>query len=304
VALLSDIIADRQYLSSLKNNFYNRSPVSADQFQKLTTISQSFSHIHQQYCQLDETFLCEIDHQLELLNQQHYHLHQQYLVDSENFFGKVLIESFDYILNTRRKIQNHTQQRINHKIQLRSSWIFPGLVFRPMAFSDLRPLVACDPLYLVDSDRELIDYSLKQFPPEYQRRLRPYVVDSSAKNFLHPLPQGNFGLVVALDFFNYKDFATMKKYLKEIFLLLRPGGICSFSFNDCDHSYETRMTEQHVYSYIPGSMLRPEIVNLGYNLIYHSRDLSGTSWWEIQKPGEISTIRGGQTLAKVIAKSK
>ena len=165
-------------------------------------------------------------------------------------------------------------------------------------------MVSCNPLYLVDLDRALLDVSVSTFPEAFQQRLRPYVIDHTRENFLHPLPIGNFGLITALCYFNYKDIDQVKQYLIQIYQLLKPGGICSFSFNDCDYSHEISLAESNVNSYIPGSMLKPMIFDIGYHIIFQSRDVSGISWWEIQKPGEISSLRGGQTLAKIIAKSK
>lgn len=303
---LSEIVDQRKKLQDIKKNFAD---ISGQQhrrswFDHNQNTATFFPQFNQRYLDLDQDFIDTVDHQIQKLNQLWATQHQQYLLDSQHFFNKILNENFNHVTNTMWRLSARTHDVIVNKLKSHSNWTYPGLIFRPSALQDLRAMVSCNPLYLVDQDRELLDQSLKEFPDAYQQRLRPYVIDHHKKNFLHPLPIGNLGFVVALYYFNFKDIDTINNYLKQIFQLLKPGGICSFSFNDCDHSHEINQAERHVNSYVPGHMLCDMIKKLGYHVIFQSRDITGISWWEIQKPGEITSLRGGQTLAKIIAKSK
>jgi len=302
---LSQIVVYRQKLEHLRENFFvgTGKKTREELFRELGKISHSFLDLDQKFNQLDNEFVETINREIQLLIDQHRHLEKQCLTDSANYFGP-MIESAEFITNTRWKLSPQTQQLIVNKIRSHSDWIFPGLIFRPSALDDIRPMVSCNPLYLVDVNQDILNETMKNYPIEFQQRLRPYVIDQNKENFLSILPFENFGLIVAPYYFNFRDLPTVEKYLAEIFKLLKPGGICSFSFNDCDHSHETKMAENLVNSYIPGSMLKSKIFNMGYHIIFARRDITGISWWEIQKPGKISSVRGGQPLAKIIAKSR
>jgi hypothetical protein len=44
--------------------------------------------------------------------------------------------------------------------------------------------------------------------------------------------------------------------------------------------------------------------NIGFQLVHqHSLD-SAMTWIELQRPGQLTSLRGGQSLARIVAKSK
>jgi hypothetical protein len=298
---LSEIVKNIDYLKFLQREFFLATGQKTRQelFLELAKFPTDFAELSNDYETLDKKFLDSINQQLQFLKSTTEILHKNYLIDSQRHFGSI-IESAEYIRNVRWRLSSQTETLIKNKIQSHSNWIFPACVFRPSALTDLRSIVSCDPLYLIDHNREILDQTVGQYPREYQNRLRPYVLDYQGG--LDFLPQNNFGLVVAAYFFNFKDINTIERYLSGIFKLLRHGGICSFSFNDCNYSHEIDLAENRINSYVPGDRLKKIIMSLGYYTIFSYRDLTGISWWEIQKPGEISSLRGGQTLAKIIAK--
>jgi hypothetical protein len=53
--------------------------------------------------------------------------------------------------------------------------------------------------------------------------------------------------------------------------------------------------------YTPGRQIRSLLNELKFEIIGEYRGLDNLFWMEIQKPGEITSIRGGQSLAKIIA---
>lgn len=195
-----------------------------------------------------------------------------------------------------------TRNLVQNKCQSHAHWTFPGLVFRPQVCTFLRSLVACHPLYLCDHAQPIdhIKHVVSLFPNEYQQRLRLYSIDQTATTILGHLPQMTFGFVAAFRFFNTKSLDDMNRYFSEIFNLLRPGGVFGFSFNDCDHSYEISLVEKRLECYTPGHTVKQLLQDLGFCVILQHRDIGGSSWWEVQRPGQITSLRGSQTQARII----
>ncbi len=160
-------------------------------------------------------------------------------------------------------------------------------------------LVACDPLYLVDTDPELFKHVKKMWNPEYQRRLRYYTVSESDRRIFHQLPQFQFGLIVAVDFFNFRPLDLIERYLLEIYQLLRPGGMVIFTYNNCDYPIGVDNFENSYYCYTPGRHVKAMAEKIGFR-VAASFDLeNNVSWLELQKQGTKSSLRGGQTLGRI-----
>jgi len=91
--------------------------------------------------------------------------------------------------------------------------------------------------------------------------------------------------------------------LKSMMELLRPGGVAVFTFNDCDYPQEVDKVEKMRYCYTNGHVVRKLCTNIGYNILADIRRdeelLTTVSWLEIQKPGTLNSLRGGQNLAAI-----
>ena len=94
---------------------------------------------------------------------------------------------------------------------------------------------------------------------------------------------------------------VIKQYLNEMFVILKPGGIAMFTYNNCDLPGAVRNFEAGMFCYTPKSLLIPMIEAQGFEIV-NSFDNSkiNRSWVEIKKPGELKTIKGGQTLAQIV----
>jgi SAM-dependent methyltransferase len=113
------------------------------------------------------------------------------------------------------------------------------------------------------------------------------------------LPKGQFNLVFSWNFFNYLTLNNIKKYLVQIYDLLRPGGVFIFTFNNGDLSAGAAYAENYYMSYVPKSMLVPVCEELGFEVL-HTQDLEpALSWLEIRKPGELQTVKVSQALGKI-----
>jgi predicted methyltransferase len=50
-------------------------------------------------------------------------------------------------------------------------------------------------------------------------------MNAKIKKFSSKLPDAQFGLVFAYNYFNFRPFEMMKKYFAEIYQKLKPGGM-------------------------------------------------------------------------------
>jgi hypothetical protein len=178
-------------------------------------------------------------------------------------------------------------------------------MFRPGLEAFVEQLVPLDPLYLADQDLALLQPAVKGFTKEYQRRLRLYEIpERTDQLLLSQLPDGQFGYCFAYNYFNFKPLEVINQYLQELWNKMRPGGVIFFTFNDCDYSQGVGLAEKKFMCYTPGHMIVEHAENLGYEINQRHRGKGDVCWLEIQKPGKITSMRGGQTLAKIVAKSK
>jgi hypothetical protein len=176
------------------------------------------------------------------------------------------------------------------------------MIIRPGLETFVSDMVSFDPLYLVDQDQELLFPSILQFPEQYQRRLRPYVVNERDESLpiLAQLPDNQFGMCLAYNFFNFKPLTVMEKWLGELYTKLRPGGRLMMTFNDCDNEKAVKLAENYYACYTPSRMVRDIALKHGYEIYFVWNDNLPSTWMELQKPGSLSSLRGGQALARAI----
>ena len=209
--------------------------------------------------------------------------------------------STDHILNHKRlRIDDEGNILLRSHLRNCTDWRIPGMIIRPAQESFIEDLVPMDPLYLVDQNLELLQPAMSSFTPEYQRRLRPYAVDDyQDEHPLWKLPDNQFGLVFVWNYFQYKPLSVVQRYLTDIYKKLRLGGVCIFTYNECDREYGVQSAEQNFMCYTPGRLIKKHAKSLGFELMENHH--GPVTWLKIKKPGEIESIRGGQSLAKIVA---
>lgn len=226
-----------------------------------------------------------------------------YQESSRVYEQEMCFETTEYILNRRLGIDDDSNLALRGRIRLYTDWRIPGMIIRPGREDFVEDMVPMDPLYLVDHHQELLDPAILKFTVEYQRRLRPYVVKEYHENkILEKLPNEQFGFVLAFNYFNYKPIEVIKRYLDEVFQKLRPGGVFIMTFNDCDIAHSVALAEKSFMCYTPGREIRQHAEALGYEILNHYRGQGDLCWFELKRPGEITSLRGGQTLAKIVPK--
>lgn len=247
-----------------------------------------------------EQTLCKIRQGVrELITQQE----PEYFNNSTKLYKAMRHETSEYILQRIRPIDPIKKSQLRSRLQTYTDWKYPGLIIRPAHSLWVEDLVALDPMYFVDIREDLISPAVSQFPPEYQRRLRRYVIDeSSSTPIFEKLPHQQFGFVYGFDYFNYRPLEIIKQYLSEVFGLLRTGGTFFFNFNDCDQQGGVALTENHFCCYTPARLIYEYATEVGYEIVHQETIDAASTWVELKKPGQLTSVRGGQCLAGIFRK--
>ena len=204
------------------------------------------------------------------------------------------------ILSRTLNILESEKNIITSRILSYADWHYPAAIIRPGCEDFINHLVANDPLYLIDEHKDLLLPAMNRFNQQYQNRLRPCVInESNGTNILDRLPDNQFSFFVAYNYFDYKPLDIIKIYLTEIFKKLRPGGTLAMTFNDCDYAGAVSRVENRTGYYTPGRMILEHCVQIGYTEIFKLANNESSTWVELQKPGTLTSVRGGQTLAKI-----
>lgn len=230
----------------------------------------------------------------------------EYLEHStEVWHGGMKYDSNDIILNRRMRIDPDDDIMLRSHLRNLTDWRFPGMIIRPGLETFIEDLVPLDPLYVVDHNLDLMEPSVSKFTPEYQRRLRKYVIDDQQDGeILGKLPNNQFGAIFAYHFFNHKPLELINRYITELYDKLRPGGQLIATYNNCDLSHGVIRSEHTWMLYTPKRLILDHACRLGFELILAYDGTGDVSWLELRKPGDLASLRGGQTLAKIVAKTE
>ncbi len=258
-------------------------------------INSSYEKFEDQLNQLKK----EVANQIEIAEkpwfQESYRLYEEEMVN----------ETVEYILNRRPELTYESEMMLKSRLMNYTDWKCPGMIIRPGRENFIQQMVSYDPLYLIDQDRDLLTPAMTQFPELYQQRLRPYTINEHDTHpILHKIPQGQFGICLVYNFFNFRPLEVIKQYLEEIYTKLKPGGTLIMTINDCDNEKAVDLVERHFACYTPGYLIKNLAQNIGYKLTFSWDDGVPMTWLELQRPGQVTSLKGGQTLAKRVAKSK
>jgi len=230
---------------------------------------------------------------------------QEYLQASMRLYREQLIHRpVDRILNTRMRIDDSDDLSLRTHLKNLTDWRMPGMIIRPGVENYIEDMVPLDPLYVVDHHKELIRVATSKFTPEYQRRLREYVINDWADGpILSKMPNNQFGVIFAYHYFNHKPIPIINKFLTEFYEKLRPGGSVIMTYNNCDLAHGVIRADHMWMLYTPRRLIERHALDVGFELVHAVDGKGDVSWLELRKPGDITSLRGGQTLAKILAKT-
>jgi SAM-dependent methyltransferase len=265
----------------------------------------------QQLCQQNDIINQEFEklsntvNQLRLQVQQQIEIQEKYwLQESYRLFeDEMRSEHHDYILNRRPQITPETILR--SRLRMYSDWKYPGMIIRPGLETLASEMVGFDPLYLIDTSPDLLGKVplINNFTPEYRSRLRNIVIQETLDfEILEKIPDNQFGLCLVYNFFNFRPLEYVRKYLNEIYQKLRPGGVLIMTYNDCSRVPGVQLAEMHFACYTPRTLITDLVEHIGFDRLHTWHNDGASTFLEIRKPGELTSLRGGQTLAKIMYK--
>lgn len=233
-------------------------------------------------------------------------LEPQYLAQSYQWYERAMErDTVEYVLNRRFSINTTVRDYLQSRVMAHSDFHYAGMLIRPGLEDWVEHMVACDPLYLVDTNHDLFAPVKTKFNELYQSRLRYYAIrETSQEPMMDLLPDAQFGFCLAYNFFHYKPFEIIRAYLQEIYQKLRPGGVLAMTYNDCDRRGAVELAERSFTCYTPGRMILALCDSIGFMIEQNYRIDAAVNWVELRRPGQMTSLRGGQTLAKIVAKSK
>lgn len=244
----------------------------------------------------------DYDHKL---TEQIHEQEKSYLVESEERFSRENVnQTIEGIKQRHLAINDDTKEYLKTRISYYTAWDQTGLQICPSQGDLTHTLVSFDPLYLIDYGDILIKPVRDQFNKQYSNRLRSYVMPQikDGNTLFHKLPQEQFGFILAYNFFDTLSMNIIQRMLSECYHLLKPGGKMLFTFNDCDLPHNISLYERTHKYYTPGRLVRHYLENMGFTVLKHFRETYGMAWFEIEKPGKLDSIKGGQVLAQVANK--
>lgn len=263
-------------------------------------LQQHLQCIQQSIDQYEST-LSQLQHEVKLLIET---AEKPWFQESYRLYDEEMChETTESRLERRPQLPVDDMMLLQSRVQSYSDWRHPGLIIRPGLEEFIQHMVCFDPLYIVDQDQELLQPALDRYPEEYQRRLRPYTIKESLdQDILVKIPNEQFGICLVYNFFDFRPLEIIKKYLVEIYTKLKPGGTLIMTFNDCDRDKAVRLVEQHYACYTPGSLIKELAQTTGYQQVFTWNNNGPSTWLELRKPGTLDSIKGGQTLAKIVRK--
>jgi len=295
-----DVIESRQHLENLLGG------IKRD----LNTLDIDFNNLKEKIKTRSDTIIdnvTELDKELEEFKKQLISffdtIEQPYFKQSEQIYFDAMKDTALYKLDRLRfkdlLYHKSTREIFYNRVMSYTSWKYPGLQLGPGLGEVTDIMVALDPLYLADTDQDMFIEVKKLWQDMYQRRLRYYVIDETKDNPLEKLPASQIGLIVAVDYFNFRTLDMIEKYLAGMMHILRPGGTAIFTYNNCDYPIGIDNFQNLYYCYTPGRTIKKMCTNMGFKILA-SFDLEhNVSWIEIQRPGKIDTLRGGQSIAEI-----
>jgi hypothetical protein len=223
--------------------------------------------------------------------------YKKYKMDTENDSSEFLLAR---PLNTPLITTAETKKQFITRIQIHSTWEHPGMFVRPEHGEYVDEMASSDPLYIADHNDALLSPTKKLWNEQYQGRIRYQIIQETRPIIFRSVPKDQIGFIVMMNFLNHKPLDVIKRYLAESYSLLKPGGVLLFTYNNCSLPIAVQNFEKEMYSYTPGTLVQPMTELIGFEILEaYDNETENVSWLELKKPGKLTSLRGGQCLAKI-----
>lgn len=207
----------------------------------------------------------------------------------------------ELVLSSKMNLTDEWRRDLEFRIKSFSHWKFAGLILRPGLENFMPQVVDCDPMYLADQSTNLLLPIVNTFPELYRDRIRMVHVTEnlSGHPFLTGIPEAQIGFCFAFHLFNFKPVEIIEQYFKELFVKLKPGGIFVFTINNCSKPFCADLAERKFRTYTPYDHIVRMLSANGFKILNTIEDHEELCWIECVKPGEFTSLRGGQVLGKL-----
>jgi hypothetical protein len=303
---LSEVVNFKNYLDSLSTKTVNhQADLELSKIIHMCSLENYDNLLDQRKVDIQKSFDAfelELDKLKIAVKQEIEILEKPWFQESYQLYEGEFTKTADYILNLRKHTIPNPELFQTRLIKY-INWQNSAMIIRPGIETFIDTMVALDPLYLVDLDYDYLSPAISRFTEQYQNRLRVYTVKEELDYpILGRIPNDQCALCFAYNYFNFRPFEVLKKYLTEIYQKLTPGGVLVMTFNDCDRASAVKLVENFFCCYTPGYLVRELAMTIGYEIEYSWNDVGPVTWLELRKPGTINSLKGGQTLARIIPK--
>lgn len=212
-------------------------------------------------------------------------------------------ESVDLHKNKLVILDEDTKSLLHTRVGAYCDWHYNAMIIHPTQEGFIDHMVGSDILYVLDENMYLLDPVLEKFNTVYRNRLRVNTIEETFdKPMLAMVPDNQIAFCLVYNYLNYKPFEMIQLYLNEIYQKLCPGGVAIITYNDSDRHQAIPMIEQEITCYTPATLVEGWTRYLGFEEIYRHQNDSASTWLELRKPGKLTSLKGGQTLAKILPK--
>jgi len=293
---LCDAIEITALNNELEKNYSRLLNLSNEIDEELSSKIKEIAHNHKE---INELFQRDIAHLYALITTIQEKINQLSLrFFAENYQFELKYLDAESIRNTRLiKKDESFDQTLIQRINLYSNWQYPALEIGCRDGEWTKFLVASDPLYIADVFPDFLSSAIQQFPPLYQGRVRKYLINDFYK--ISNLPKNQFGLIFSYNFFNYLSVDSIKQFLIQAAEWLRPGGTFIFTYNNADLPAAAAYAENYFMTYVPESILVPLAESVGFETVFLYNCEPAYSIIELRKPGELRSIKVGQTVGEI-----
>ena len=175
-----------------------------------------------------------------------------------------------------------------------SDWRHAGVELNPSNGLLTRSFLACDPLYLYTGnvvDKQKVKEQFNRFFSD--RRLMMY-------NDLLDLPQGQLGLAVSINSYDFWPMDPIKTEIQKVFNLLKPGGHFIFTYNDCEQISSLDLCANDYRAYNTKTLMTSMVQMFGFDIVKQENYCNGAhSFMVVKRPGKLTSQKLGAPLVEV-----